>query len=200
MPALTAGARAQMESFEAVLDFWFGPLDARGKPRPEWFRKDARFDEEIRERFGDLHRAAAACGLEPWRASPQPMLALVVVLDQFSRNLFRGDGRAFAQDAHARECAAQALDRGDDLVLLPVERIFLYLPFVHGEDAEDQDRGVDLMRTLEAFDETRGQVEWAEKHRAIIRRFGRFPHRNAALGRPSTPAEAQFLAQPGSGF
>ena len=199
MPALKP-ARAEMESFEAVLDFWFGPSEARGRQRPEWFRKDARYDAEIRLRFGDLHRAAAAREREPWRASPQPMLALVVVLDQFSRNLHRDDARAFAQDAHARECAAQALDRGDDLVLLPVERVFLYLPFVHSEDAADQDRGVDLMGTLEAFDATRGQVEWAEKHRVIIRRFGRFPHRNAALGRPSTPAEVEFLAQPGSGF
>jgi len=193
MPALNAGERAPMESFEAVLDFWFGPLGSRGKQRPEWFRKDARFDAEIRLRFGELHRAAAARELEPWRASPQPMLALVVVLDQFSRNLYRGDARAFAQDAHARECAAQALDRGDDLALLPVQRMFLYLPFEHSEDAADQDRGVDLMGMLDAFEETRGQVEWAGKHRAIV-------HRNAALGRPSTPAEVEFLAQPGSGF
>ncbi len=200
MPALNAGVRAEMESFEAVLDFWFGPLEARGKQRPEWFRKDARFDVEIRRRFGDLHRAAAERELEPWRASPQPMLALVVVLDQFSRNLHRGDARAFAQDAYARECAVEAVGRGDDLVLLPVERQFLYLPFEHSEDAADQDRGVDLMRTLDAFDATRGQVEWAEKHRVIVRRFGRFPHRNAALGRPSTPAEVEFLARPGSGF
>jgi uncharacterized protein (DUF924 family) len=200
MSTLSAGAHAQAGSCEAVLDFWFGPLEARGKARPEWFRKDARFDAEIRRRFGGLHRAAAARELESWRASPQPMLALIVVLDQFSRNLHRGDARAFAQDGHARECARQAVDRGDDLVLLPVERQFLYLPFEHSEDAADQDRGVELMRTLDAFDETRGQVEWAEKHRVIIRRFGRFPHRNAALGRPSTPAELEFLAQPGSGF
>jgi uncharacterized protein (DUF924 family) len=132
--------------------------------------------------------------------STQPMLALVVLLDQFSRNLYRDDARAFAQDAHARDCSHEALERGDDLALLPVERQFLYLPFVHGEDAADQDRGVDLMRSLESFAATRGVCEWAEKHRTIIRRFGRFPHRNAALGRPSTPAELEFLAQPGSSF
>jgi uncharacterized protein (DUF924 family) len=189
-----------MPGWEAVLDFWFGTLAERGKARPEWFRKDPAFDSRIASRFGELHREASRRELEAWRMSAQPMLALVVVLDQFSRNLYRDDARAFAQDAHARECAAEALDRGDDLVLLPVERIFLYLPFVHSEDAADQDRGVDLMATLEAFDATRGQVEWAEKHRVIIRRFGRFPHRNAALGRPSTPAEVEFLAQPGSGF
>jgi uncharacterized protein (DUF924 family) len=189
-----------MPTWEAVLDFWFGPLAARGKARPEWFRKDDAFDAEIRRRFGALHRAAAVQSLEPWRASPEAMLALVVVLDQFSRNLFRGEARAFAQDAHARECAREALDRGDDLLLLPVERQFLYLPFEHSEDLSDQDRGVELMRTLDAFEETRGTVAWAEKHRVIIGRFGRFPHRNAALGRASTPAELEFLSQPGSGF
>lgn len=187
-------------TFQSVLDFWFGPLEARGKARPEWFRKDPAFDGEIARRFGDLHRAASRRELEAWRMSAQPMLALVVVLDQFSRNLYRDDARAFAQDAHARECSHEALERGDDLALLPVERQFLYLPFVHGEDAADQDRGVDLMRSLESFAETRGVLEWAEKHRTIVRRFGRFPHRNAALGRPSTPAELEFLAQPGSRF
>src|SRR5512142_485592 len=131
-----------MPDWQAVLDFWFGPLAARGRARPEWFRKDAAFDDDIRRRFGDLHRAAAAREREAWRVSPEPMLALVVVLDQFSRNLFRNDGRAFAQDAHARECAREAVDRGDDLRLLPVERQFLYLPFEHSEDAADQDRCV----------------------------------------------------------
>jgi len=189
-----------MQAWEAVLDFWFGPLDARGKARVAWFRKNPAFDGEIRERFGALHRAAALRELEPWRASREPMLALVVVLDQFSRNLFRGDARAFAQDAHARACAREALERGDDLQLLPVERQFLYMPFEHSEDPADQDRAVDLMRSLESFEATRDLTQWAEKHRAIIRRFGRFPHRNAALGRPSTPAEEAFLEEPGSGF
>ena len=183
-----------------VLDFWFGPLDARGPARREWFRKDDAFDAEIRRRFGRLHAAAAARECEPWRASPQPMLALVIVLDQFSRNLFRGDARAFAQDAHARECAREALGRGDDLQLLPVERQFLYMPFEHSEALADQDRGVELMRSLASFEATGDVAEWAEKHRAIIRRFGRFPHRNAALGRPSTPAEEAFLREPGSSF
>ncbi|HEX6634212.1 MAG TPA: DUF924 family protein [Usitatibacter sp.] len=189
-----------MAPWEAVLDFWFGPLATRGPARPEWFRKDAAFDGEIARRFGGLHREAAERRLESWRMSGLPMLALVVVLDQFSRNLYRGDGRAFAQDAHARECARDAIERGDDLARLPVERQFLYLPFVHSEDAADQDLAVELMRNLEAFAQTRDAVVWAVKHRDVIRRFGRFPHRNAALGRPSTPAELAFLAQPGSGF
>jgi len=185
---------------EAVLEFWFGPRGARGKARPEWFRKDEKFDAEIRRRFGELHASAALRELEAWRASPEPLLALVLVLDQFSRNLYRGDARAFAQDAHARECSREALARGDDLQLLPVERQFLYMPFEHSEDPSDQDLGCELMRSLEAFEVTRGLTEWAERHRAIIRRFGRFPHRNAARGRTSTPAEAEFLEQPGSGF
>ena len=171
-----------------------------GNPRPEWFRKDAAFDSEIRKRFGALHAEAAGRGLEAWRASPLPMLALVVVLDQFSRNLYRGDARAFAQDERARDCANQALARGDDLLLLPVHRQFLYLPLEHSEDLADQERCVELMRSLEAFEPTRGLTEWAEKHRVIVARFGRFPHRNAALGRTSTPEEVEFLKQPGSGF
>lgn len=181
-----------------VLEFWFG--DPPGPSRQEWFRKDAAFDATIRERFGDLHEAASRRELEAWRSAPESMLALVVVLDQFSRNLYRGDPRAFAQDAYARECANEALARGDQGVLLPVQRQFLYLPLEHSEDLADQERCVELMRTLEQFHETRGLTQWAEKHRVIIARFGRFPHRNTTLGRKSTPEEIEFLAQPGSGF
>ena len=186
--------------YSEVLDFWFGSLETRGKARAEWFRKDAAFDAAIRRRFGVLHGAAARHERESWRASAPSLLALVIVLDQFSRNLYRGEGRAFAQDGHALDCAREALDRGDDLGALPVERQFLYLPFEHSENVDDQDRAVELMGILEAFEETRGVAEWAEKHRVIIRRFGRFPHRNAALGRASTAAERAFLAQPNSGF
>jgi len=187
-------------SAEDVLEFWFGPPATRGKARAEWFRKDDAFDAEIRRRFGELHARAAGRELEAWRASPASLLALVIVLDQFSRNLFRGDARAFAQDAQARECAREALRRGDDSRSLPVERQFLYLPFEHSEDLADQDLGVERMRSLDAFDETRGISDWAERHRAIIRRFGRFPHRNAVLGRRSTPEEIEFLKLPGSSF
>ena len=182
----------------AVLEFWFGATP--GTSRAEWFRKDEAFDAEIRRRFGELHGRAARRELEAWRESPEPMLALVIVLDQFSRNLYRGDARAFAQDRHARDCAVEAVARGDDLQLLPVQRQFLYLPFEHSEDLRDQEKGVELMRSLESFEPTRGVAEWAEKHRVIIERFGRFPHRNAALGRASTPEEIEFLRQPGSGF
>jgi uncharacterized protein (DUF924 family) len=190
----------ESDPFISVLDFWFGPQEARGKARPEWFRKDEKFDAEIRRRFGELHARAARGGLEAWRASPEPMLALVIVLDQFSRNLYRNDARAFAQDAHALECARQAIARGDDLGLLPVERQFLYMPFEHSEDPADQDLAVERMLSLEAFEATRGLAEYALRHRVIVRRFGRFPHRNAVLGRATTAEEAEFLKQPGSGF
>jgi uncharacterized protein (DUF924 family) len=181
-----------------VLAFWFG--DEPGPSRAEWFRKDAAFDLRIRTRFGELHAQAAGRRLDGWRAERESMLALVVVLDQFSRNLFRSDARAFAQDAYARECVKQALARGDDRELAPVQRMFLYLPLEHSEDLADQERCVELMGALEAFEETRGILVYAERHRAIVRRFGRFPHRNAALGRASTADEAEFLKQPGSGF
>jgi uncharacterized protein (DUF924 family) len=187
-------------SHQEVLDFWFGPLETRGKSRREWFVKSAEFDAEIRARFGELHDKASRRELEMWRLSPEPMLALVVILDQFSRNLYRNHPRAFAQDTHARDCAAEALLREDDLGFLPVERQFLYLPFEHSEDLMDQEKAVELFASLEAFEETRGLAEWAEKHRAIVARFGRFPHRNAPLGRASSSEELDFLSQPGSGF
>jgi uncharacterized protein (DUF924 family) len=186
--------------FGEVLDFWFGPEEARGAARPEWFRKDEGFDAEIRRRFAALHAGATLGECEAWRGERASMLALVVVLDQFSRNLHRADARAFSQDAHALACAREALARGDDEALAPLERQFLYMPFEHSEDLADQDRAVELMASLDAFPETRGLVRWAESHRAIIRRFGRFPHRNAALGRETTGAEAAFLKEPGSSF
>jgi uncharacterized protein (DUF924 family) len=185
-----------------VLAFWFGEPGSGdyGKPRPAWFRKDPAFDEEIRHRFLALHARAALGELEGWHDDPDSLLALVVVLDQFSRNLYRGDPRAFSQDAAALACAQLALERGWDEARMPVERQFAYLPFEHAEDPAMQERSVALFSALEAFPETKGLSVWAEKHRVIIRRFGRFPHRNAALGRPSTPEEIAFLEEPGSGF
>ena len=190
--------RGASPGFNDILSFWFG--EPRGRSRPEWFRKDAAFDEEIRRRFGALHGMAARRELDHWRLSRESMLALVIVLDQLSRNLYRNDARAFAQDAYALECAKEAVARGDDLASLPVERQFLYLPYEHSEDLADQEACVERMRSLEAFEETRGLTDWAVRHRDIVRRFGRFPHRNAILGRASTPEEIEFLKQPGSGF
>jgi len=192
---------ADGEAFE-VLSFWFGePGSAgHGKPREAWFRKDAAFDEEIRSRFLALHAAAALGERDRWREDPDALLALVIVLDQFSRNLYRDDPRAFSQDAAALACAQLMLERRWDEARLPVERQFAYLPFEHSESLEMQDRSVALFASLEAFPETRGLTGWAEKHRVIVRRFGRFPHRNAALGRESTPEEIAFLDEPGSRF
>ncbi len=182
----------------AVLDFWFGPPPWRS--RKAWFAKDAGFDAAIREAFGELHEEAARGGLAGWERSATEALALVLVLDQFSRNLYRGDARAFAQDARALAVAASMVERGWDLERAPLERQFIYLPFEHAESLAMQDRSAELFGALEAFEETRGLLAWAEKHRVIVRRFGRFPHRNAALGRPTTPEERDFLLQPGSGF
>jgi len=183
-----------------VLSFWFGAENEYGKRRKQWFQKDAAFDAGIAARFRALHEEAARGDLERWKDSVGDCLALIVLLDQFSRNMFRGSARAFASDGLARDAARHALQEGYDQGLLPVERMFVYLPFEHSEDLQDQQRSCRLARTLEAFEETDDAYDYAERHRAIIARFGRFPHRNEALGRPSTPEELEFLKQPGSGF
>jgi uncharacterized protein (DUF924 family) len=181
-----------------VLAFWFGVPG--GTPRPEWFRKSEAFDAQIRERFAALHARAAEGELADWEGEARSALALAIVLDQFSRNLYRSDPRAFAQDARALRVAEKVLERGWHLELQPVERQFIYLPLEHAEDLARQDRAVALFRELEASPGMEGLAQWAEKHRVIIQRFGRFPHRNAALGRVSTPEEEAFLLTPGSGF
>ena len=185
-----------------VLAFWFGEPGSPecGRSRREWFAKDAGFDAQIRRRFFGLHASGALGECDRWAGEPPGLLALIVVLDQFSRNLYRDDPRAFAQDERALSAARLMVERRWDETLLPVERLFAYLPFEHAEDLAEQDRCVALMGALEAFEETRGMVTWAEKHRVIVRRFGRFPHRNAALGRESTPEETAFLREPGSSF
>lgn len=183
-----------------VLAFWFGEGDEHGRKRVEWFKKDATFDDEIRRRFLPAYQLAAADRLSHWKDDVRACLALIIVLDQFSRNMFRGSARAFATDAMAREATRHALAQGFDRVLKPVERQFIYLPLEHSESLADQEQCLQLMQQLSAFDETSDLHVWAEKHLVIIRRFGRFPHRNAALGRPSTAEEIEFLKQPGSGF
>lgn len=186
----------------AVLAFWFGEPGSseHGKSRAAWFRKDPAFDAEIRRRFLALHASAALGERDRWREAPDTLLALVIVLDQFSRNLHRDDARAFSQDAAALAAAQEMIRHGWDRDRLPVERQFIYLPFEHAEDLALQDRAIELFTALEEFPETKGLTQWAEKHRVIIRRFGRFPHRNAALGRVATPEEAAFLKEPGSRF
>jgi uncharacterized protein (DUF924 family) len=181
-----------------ILAFWFGP--APHASRNVWFRKDPSFDAEIRSRFGDALDAALAGAFRDWTARPQGALARVLLLDQFTRNLFRESPRAFAGDAEALTMATIAVDAGYDRALDIYERWFLYMPFEHAEDPGAQQRSLELFEALAGETGDRGQLEWAEKHAAIIRRFGRFPHRNAILGRASTPEEIAFLKEPGSRF
>jgi uncharacterized protein (DUF924 family) len=206
-------ARAMTESAQVspddVLAFWFS---ASGEPplakTKNWWKKDDAFDREIRERFAEALERGTRGELEEWRTTPRGRLALVVLYDQLSRNMFRGTPRSFAQDGLAREIAMQALDAGDDRVLAPVEVNFLLMPFTHAEDLELQHRGQEryraLCESLPSGDPVREWLEtsmkYAGMHAAIIERFGRFPHRNAILGRPSTKEEEEFLTQPGSSF
>ena len=181
---------------EDVLAFWFeGERDLFRRER--WFRADEKFDTLCRERFEFMVRAALDGALDSWAATPDGALALVIVLDQFPRNMFRGSHLAYAGDAHARRIARAALAAGHDAQLTPVERVFLYLPFEHSEDLADQDTGVELFGALAREPGLEKGREAAERHRAVVRRFGRFPHRNAALGRASTAEEAAWLEEPG---
>lgn len=176
-----------------VLDFWFGTGAEHGKSHKRWFVKSEEFDRDIRERFLGLH--ATLSRDDSWNEEPRSCLARIVVLDQFPRNMFRGTARAFATDAPALAAARLAVARGWDRGMPEVEKLFVYLPFEHSESLADQDRCCELMQGMAAE-----LVDYAERHRAIIRRFGRFPHRNAILGRASTPEEIAFLKTPGSGF
>ncbi len=187
-----------MNTARDVLQFWFG--DTPGTRRKEWFVKDPAFDAEIRARFLDLHEAATHGELAAWNEAADSALALIVLTDQFPRNLFRGEARAFATDPIAFATAHHVLARGWDAAMRPVERMFVYLPYEHSEVLSDQEKSLQLFEPLGAFEETKDTVEYARKHWEIVKRFGRFPHRNAALGRPGTPEETEFLKQPGSGF
>jgi uncharacterized protein (DUF924 family) len=188
---------------DEVLDFWFGrPGDAHHlRTRPEWFRKDEAFDALIAQRFGSLIDTGLRGELAAWAQQPLSALSQIVVLDQFTRNTRRGTAGMFAGDALALATARALVARGDDLRLAGVQRQFVYLPFEHSEDLADQ---LECLRLFERLgrDEPAlaGLLEWAQKHHTVVARFGRFPHRNAALGRPSTAEEIEFLKQPGSGF
>ena len=182
----------------AVLDVWFGDEDVR---RDEWFRKDAAFDGSIRARFGSVLRAALAGGLTEWDGVPQGALARIVVLDQFTRNAFRDTPRAFAGDALALAAARAMVAAGADRALTPLQRWFVYLPFEHSEDVAMQAESMRLFGLLAAdHPPLADTLEWAHRHQVVVQRFGRFPHRNAILGRDSTPEEEAFLREPGSRF
>jgi uncharacterized protein (DUF924 family)/predicted GNAT family acetyltransferase len=183
-----------------VRAFWFGDPPAAA-PRAEWFRKDAAFDARIREGFGALIETALAGGLHAWDATPAGTLARIVVLDQFTRNAFRDSARAFAGDTLALAAAQALVAGGGDTALTPLQRWFAYLPFEHAEDLGVQQQALALFTTLaEQHPGLADARHWAQKHFEVIQRFGRYPHRNALLGRVSTPDEQAYLQQPGSGF
>lgn len=199
-----------MSSPDRVLDYWFPSDSARANKL--WWGKDPELDAQIRAEFGATLAAAKARQLDAWAETPRGRLALIIVLDQLSRNILRDDPETYAADADARALTEAGLDRGDDRKLQPIERLFFYLPLEHSESLADQQRCVALMEALAAevaaepgvSDERRDQfagfVDYAIRHRDIVARFGRFPHRNRLLGRESTEDELAFLTQPGSSF
>jgi uncharacterized protein (DUF924 family) len=187
---------------EEVLDFWFGREDepGYGEFREAWFRKDPAFDATVLARFSGLYEEAAAGDLDGWCEEAQGCLALVIVLDQFPRNMFRGDGRTHAADATALETAGYAVEHALDRELPAFQRMFLYMPFMHSENVEDQRRSVELFGLLADEPDGPDVTSYAAGHREIVERFGRFPHRNGILGRETTPEEAAFLKTEGSSF
>ncbi len=181
---------------DGILHFWFQGEAADRR----WFAKDEAFDAEVRSRYGELIEEGIAGRLSGWKACAGDCLALIVLLDQLPRNAWRGSPRAFAGDAVALEAAREAIALGHDGAMCPAEKMFAYLPFEHSESLADQELACELMRSLEGFPETADAYRYALAHRGIIERFGRFPHRNAILGRASTPEELAFLREPGSAF
>ncbi len=185
-----------------ILDFWFGkPEDADyGKIRKFWFTKNLEFDQEVRSRFLSVYQQAAAGQLDEWQTSPHSCLALIIMLDQFPRNMFRSQPQAFATDPQALSIAQYALTQGFDQQLLPIQRWFIYMPFEHSENLEYQRQSVELFSTLKDDPDCASGIDYAHRHLKVIERFGRFPHRNQILVRESTPEEVEFLQQPGSSF
>ncbi len=189
---------------QQVLDFWFLPPSHAqyGKTRAEWFRKDAAFDARIAEQFGATIELAVGGGLKEWDAGGATgVLARIIVLDQFTRNTGRDTPAAFAGDTLALAAARELVASCADQSLPPFQRWFAYMPFEHAEDAQMQATSVQLFTALaEVAPDFEGVLDYAHRHRGVIARFGRFPHRNAILGRASTPDEEAYLAQPGAGF
>ena len=190
-----------MSNPRAVVDFWFSD-----RAKPLWFEKDAAFDEEIRARFGAAVHAAQMGGMEEWQATPEGTLAILILLDQMGRNIYRGEAKAFLGDLRALAIARAAIAKGFDRQFGFQRRRFIYLPFEHSEAMEDQDLAVQLftllMNDCDPADRqgAEEQLDYVHRHRVIIQRFGRYPHRNAALGRETTAAEAEFLKGPNSSF
>lgn len=213
-PQTQSQTQPQMQP-QDILDFWFGPGYASEAPAVVaqrqaklWWSKDEQVDADIKARFESLLEDAAANRLDDWTETPESLLALVILLDQFPRNMHRGTPHCFAFDELARQCSQLMLAMGQDQELPAIARLFAYLPLEHSEDMDDQDYAVDLIGQLakdHQADEAQRQAfggfaDYARRHREVIRRFGRFPHRNAILGRASTAEEVEFLKQPGSSF
>lgn len=185
-----------------ILNFWFAnPTQPEyGKPQKFWFEKQPEFDDELRTRFQQDYQQAATGHLEAWKNNPESCLALILLLDQFPRNMFRGTPQAFATDNQAVATAETAVNKSYDQQLLAVQRWFIYLPFEHSENIQHQQKAVNLFQQLSNDTESQSTVSYAIQHLEIIQRFGRFPHRNEILGRVSTTEEKEFLKQPGTSF
>ena len=178
-------------AWHPVMDFWFDELDAK-----QWWQPSASLDALIGQRFSDIHRQAARCELFAWRTTALGRLAEIIVLDQFSRNMYRNTALAFAQDALALALAQEAVACGADQAVGPAQRAFFYMPYMHSESLAIHDQTLVLF----SQDGMASNLDFEQRHRAIIERFGRYPHRNAALGRVSSNEEVAFLSTPGSSF
>ncbi len=176
---------------DAVLKFWFEEIEPA-----QWWKKDEKFDSAVRARFSEIHHAAARCELYEWRRNARGRLAEIIVLDQFSRNMFRGSPLSFAFDPLALSLAQEAVSIGSDRDLNQAERSFLYMPYMHSESLKIHDIAVDLF----SANCSPKSLDFELRHKAVIERFGRYPHRNAILGRESTREEIEFLREPGSSF
>lgn len=197
--------RSFPETAKQILTFWFddptAPDSEYGQQRQVWFRKNAAFDQQIREMFLPTYELARQGQLDDWQNAPTTALALTILLDQFPRNMFRGTSRSFEADEQALQIAQAAIAQQHDHALLPVERIFFYLPFEHSENLAHQHQAVALFEVLvQAAPDLQSTLDYAYRHRDVIARFGRFPHRNSILGRTNTPEEEAFLQEPGSRF
>lgn len=191
-----------MSRVNEILDFWFGRSDepSYGKKRSIWFNKNSEIDQEVRTYFLTDFEQAVAGQLDDWQQSPRSCLALILLLDQFPRNMFRGTPQAFAGDSQALSAACHAVEAGFDKQLLTVQRWFIYLPFEHSENLAHQQQSVELFTSLSDDPDSASTIDYAIRHKSVIERFGRFPHRNQILGRKTSPEEAEFLKQPGSSF
>lgn len=196
-----------MDDASSVIEFWLGTEPEVPKALQErWWRKDAAFDAEVASKFGDLHRRAATGELDSWSETANGRLALILVLDQFSRNLHRDSPLAWSHDAKAQALTLEGIERSHDRLISLYGRVFLYMPLMHAEDPSLQKRSIDMYQALaneappsqaSAF---HNNLEFARRHQEIVDRFGRFPHRNAILGRPSSAEESAFLKEPNSSF